>query len=138
VSTFTHLERKKKEQFMETREAAQGVTHVPAVNEWFDLEVGYDTKGLQLLGKRTLRVKLVRLGPVRSFEHARKEAKGRGYRLVGAQAREPLKTRGIKVPVMFGGSDADAACLNAFPDGWKKRSGVELFGDHWWWLVTEK
>lgn len=109
---------------------------IPADDEWFDLEVdddvdpmavvasaGYDPKGWKYLGpkltgKRTLRVKLVRLGPVRNLKEAEEKADAMGCRLVEGQAREPFKAKFPKPdgkgPILFGGSQWQYPFGNAY------------------------
>ena len=144
-------------------------TGVRADNKWFTLEVddginpmsvvttaGYNPEGWKylgpnLLGKRTLRVKLVGLGYVRNLDEAQKRAGEMGYRLVEGQAREPFKTRFSKPddkgPVVFGGSQwqdpdggASVACLDGFGDGWHPYFYWASNGFHVYsrWLVAGK
>ncbi len=142
---------------------------VPADDEWFDLEVdndqdpmdvvrpanfnptGWRYLGPKLTGKRTIKVKLVRLGYCKNLEEAKQKADARGYRLLEGQARESFKKRFPKPDdndhVVFGGSlcqspggGAGVACLDRVGGGWG--SGFVWTGggwdDDWCWAVVRK
>lgn len=143
---------------------------VPLDDDWFDLTIdksiapmdvvtsaGYNTKGwkylsdLQLPGRQTLRVKLVRLGYVRNLEEARESAGKLGCQLVDGQAGEPFKARfpnsDSNGPIIFGGSEwqdligsAKVAYLDGFWGKWRScfywSNGD--FINYWRWLVVDK
>lgn len=149
--------------------AKRRLNAIPADEEWFDLEVDYDVDpmdvvtsagynpsgwkylGPQLSGKRTLQVKLVRLGYVRNLEEARKRADELGYRLVegpGARALQGQVPQARRQgAVAFGGSEwqnpdgrAHVTYLIDFEVAWDSPflwSDGDFRGD-WRWLVAGK
>lgn len=148
--------------------ARRRLNAVPGDDEWFDLKVdndvdpmsvvttaGYTASGWKylgpnLLGKRTLQVKLIYLGYVCNLDEAKKRADEMGYRLIEGQAREPFKVRFPKPDgrgMVFGGSrwqgpdgDANATCLLGFEGAWYSsfRWSGGGFDDDWRWLVVGK
>ena len=131
---------------------------LPAIDEWFDLEVnddmdpmlvvssaGFDLKGWEYLGpqfsgKKTYRVKLIELGSVKNLEDARQKARAKNpkYRLLEGQAREPFKAKYPRHngrPIVFGGSVwqdphrfRNVACLGGLRSG-RWRSNFDWSGD---------
>lgn len=150
--------------------AKRRLNAIPADEEWFSLEVdddvdpmdvvtsaGYNPSGWKYLGprlsgKRTLQVKLVRLGYIRNLEEARKKVDELGYRLLEGQARESFKASfprpdNDKGPVVFAGSvwrGPDGSASVAFLYGSRGAWGSYFFcsdddfRDRWRWLVVGK
>ena len=143
----------------------------PAIDEWFELEVdgdmdpmsvvtsaGFSSEGWKYLGpefsgKKTYRVKLIKLGYVRNLEEARVQARAKNpkYRLLEGQAREPFKAKFPRHdgrPVVFGGSEWQnpsmrrrVAYLDTLHGGrWDSRFdwAGPGFDDAWLWPVVEQ